>query len=165
MAWGSGPDRNTIDGLASRVMARPHVQARVAEIRREILAKTQAAAVISHRERRELLASTARSVRKGLTATHGERIRALELDARLAGELTEQVQVSGELNVKACVLALMGSASAVPVPEAGAGEDGSSKSNGRKAHANGSGNGHSDAAFEAIPLPDAGPMVVEEEEN
>jgi len=98
------------------VMKRPRVAARVAELQRTIAERAISQAVLSARERRELLAKTARSVAPEARATHGERIRALELDARITGELVPQVQVSGEVNVRACILAMQGGTYAPPAP-------------------------------------------------
>ena len=113
MSWGA---TKNADALSANVMKRRHVQARIAELQEEIARRAISDAILSAKERRELLAQTARSVGRREKATHGERIRALELDAKLAGDLTDRVQVSGEIDLRACFVALGGTVDgAIPV--------------------------------------------------
>jgi len=79
IAWKT--DAKSSKDLAPRVLARPHVAARIAELR----AQVDRDAVMSLNERRRLLADTAKREIK-VAPSHGERIAAIREDSILAGE-------------------------------------------------------------------------------
>ena len=116
IAWKT--DAKSSKDLCSRVLARPHVAAKIAELR----ARADMEAVMSMNERRRLLAETARKA-KG-TPTHADRIRAIAEDATLAGERrSDATQVNIAVAVSlGDILGSLGGVSpveAVPVSVAG----------------------------------------------
>jgi hypothetical protein len=111
IAWKS--KANDAHAIASRVMARPHVQAKIAELREQ----ADREAVMSLVERRKLLADTARRPVKE-APSHGERIAAIREDSILAGERgTDGTHLNLSLGVSiGAVLGALRSASADAIP-------------------------------------------------
>lgn len=126
------------DMLAARAMARPHIREMLTEMREA----GKAEGAMSMADRRNLLARIGKHKAGWRAApTYTERIAAIREDATLAGERNEQVSISGEVSVRACLVALSldGSSltAAKPVglegPEMlGEGEDSGSGSEGRE---------------------------------
>lgn len=105
IAWKGHKD--SAHDLAPRVMARPHVQAKIAELR----ARAESEAIMDLRERRKLLADTARSVPANVKASHSDRIAAIREDAILAGERRadgSQVSLTLDISIGAIIGALRG---------------------------------------------------------
>lgn len=103
IAWKS--KANQAHDLAHRVMSRPHVQARI----RELQEQADREAMLRRDERRALLADTARR-RIREAPSHSERTAAIREDAILAGERVERAQMSAQVDVRAALCALVGSA-------------------------------------------------------
>lgn len=159
MAWRGHKD--SAHDLAPRVMARPHVQARIAEMREA----ANREGLMQMAERRALLADIARRKIKA-APSHGERIAAIREDATLAGERNEQVSISGEVSVRACLLALSLDGSSLTAGASPAGPQMSGEGEGSP-----SGSQALAAPCEASPLdvvaevvPPAGPVGGEYEE-
>ena len=94
-AWGSTAAPGSAQAAASEVIRRPHVLARIKQLRQRMWDELR----LSASERHALLAETARGVPKSERPKHSDRIRALELDARLAGDLTDRVRVDGSVEI------------------------------------------------------------------
>lgn len=87
--YGASP--NAANANAARLLANDSVRRRVGELKEA----SATATVLSLREKREYLASLVRGA--GEEARLADRLRALELDAKLAGEFTEKFQHSGQV--------------------------------------------------------------------
>lgn len=122
MAWNGGKNA---DQLANRVMARPHVQARITELREQ----ADKEGIGNFNEMRRQMWETIRSKADG-KPSHGERVRAAELDAKLAGYLKADAITPTEIHVSVVVGALAGMGSpseaalrnVTPSPPTAAGE-------------------------------------------
>lgn len=87
--------------LAARVLARPHVASKLAELQ----AQADSEALLRRDERRAILADTARRTVRA-APSHSERIAAIREDAVLAGERTERVLGSVDIGLSAIIVAL-----------------------------------------------------------
>lgn len=103
---------NSVRACASRLLTFSNIKARVKALRREYQARQVDKGLLTIEERRRFLANVVRtpigevdedsplchSFKKTEATTEykmGDKLKAIELDAKLAGELTEQVRVSG----------------------------------------------------------------------
>lgn len=94
MVFSPNCTRRTAEVEGSRLALQPAVAALIRETREA----GWRASAMSLAERRDLLAGIARKA-PATAPTHGERVRAIELDSRLAGDLDAETQVSVDVSV------------------------------------------------------------------